>query len=612
MRNSRIFSLLPQRWPGVALAVLLGLAFSSSARADMPAQPQILSDMILANTYFLNEWPTPGCTKCLSGSHPSNIWTRGTYFEGALALYYINSDPAIYTYAVNWGTFFTWKLRGNDTTDWLPDDQCCGQAYIELYQLDTTQSARLTHITANVNAWVANSTLSMCNYVDSLHMTLPGFAKLGSVHAGILAGNATYLAKMYQYFNYAKTTIGLYNTTDHLWYRDATFKTGYIASDGTSQKVYWSRGEGWVLMALARVLDVLPPSDPHYAEYLQTFKDMAAAIQAVQRSDGFWNVNLAYANDYPGPESTGTAMFVYGMAWGVNKGYLDINTYLPTIIKGWNALATGALHHSTGSDNGFLGYVQGSGSKPADSQPVTYTSVPNFDDFGLGAFLLAGSQVYKLNALPVITTAPANVTVTSGQTVNLSVQATGNPAPAYQWQLNGANLTDGGRISGSATANLTLANSQLADAGNYTVLVSNLAGNATSNRAVLTVNPTAKQSWQLSHFTTAQLADSSISGDTAQPSHDGISNLLKYAFNLDPWTSSQALLPQAQKSGSQLTLSFQQLHNELTYAVQASLDLQTWTTTGVTLQTSGNTVTATYPLSGSSQAYLRVVVTSGP
>jgi hypothetical protein len=129
---------------------------------------------------------------------------------------------------------------------------------------------------------------------------------------------------------------------------------------------------------------------------------MAPALMAVQRSDGFWNVNLGYTNDFPGPESSGTACFVYGMAWGINHGYLDRATYLPSVINGWNALAIGALHHSTGSDNGFLGYEQPTGSKPADGQPVTYTSVPNFDDFGLGLFLLAGSQVSLLSSSPGI------------------------------------------------------------------------------------------------------------------------------------------------------------------------------------------------------------------
>ena len=88
------------------------------------------------------------------------------------------------------------------------------------------------------------------------------------------------------------------------------FCPNYTASDGTKQKCYWSRGNGWVFVALARMMEVLPANDPHYAEYLQTFQEMAAALKAVQRADGFWNVNLGYANDFPGPESSGTACFL--------------------------------------------------------------------------------------------------------------------------------------------------------------------------------------------------------------------------------------------------------------------------------------------------------------
>jgi rhamnogalacturonyl hydrolase YesR len=219
---------------------------------------------------------------------------------------------------------------------------------------------------------------------------------------------------MYSYFHYAKSvngaSNGLYNATDHLWWRDTNFLANYTASDGTAQKCYWSRGNGWVFAALVRTMDVLPTNDVHFAEYRQTFQEMAAALKAVQRSDGFWNVNLGYTNDYPGPESSGTACFTYGMAWGINHGYLDTNTYLPAVINGWNALASGALHHSTGADNGFLGYVQGTGNQPSSGQPVTYNSVPDFDDFGLGLFLLAGSQVYQLSSSPGIVLSPPVLT----------------------------------------------------------------------------------------------------------------------------------------------------------------------------------------------------------
>jgi rhamnogalacturonyl hydrolase YesR len=466
-------------WLG-ALALLPGLVASHGAlAATMPSRAQILGDMVLANTYFTNKWPTAGCANCLPGNRPSNIWTGGTYFEGALALYRINLDPAIYNYAVQWGTFHSWALRHGDTGT-LADDQCAGQDYIELFQFDTTQSNRLTHITANVDFWVSGATVKRWTYVDALYVSMPAFAKLTAI-----TGSTNYPAGMYSYFNYTKTTLGLFNTADYLWYRDTNFFANYVASDGTTQKCYWARGNGWAFAALARTMDVLPTNDAHYAEYRQTFQNMAGSIKAVQRSDGFWNVNLAYTNDYPGPESSSTALFTYGMAWGINKGYLDINAYLPTVINGWNALATGALHHSTGADNGFLGYVQGTGSKPASSQPVTYTSVPNFDDFGVGLFLLAGSQVYALNALPVITNQPVGCSVNAGQTVTLSVAATGNPAPAYQWQKNGANIEDGSNVFGATTATLTLTNVQTTDAGSYTVVVTNIAGSATSTGATV-------------------------------------------------------------------------------------------------------------------------------
>jgi len=144
----------------------------------------------------------------------------------------------------------------------------------------------------------------------------------------------------------------------------------YTASDSTKQKCYWSRGNGWAFVALARTMEVLPTNDLHYAEYLQTFTNMAAALKAVQRPDGFWNVNLAHTNDYPGPESSGTACFTYGFAWGINHRYLDASTYLAAAIAGWNALAVGALHHSTNSDNGFLG----TNKAPAANRPTASRS----------------------------------------------------------------------------------------------------------------------------------------------------------------------------------------------------------------------------------------------
>jgi rhamnogalacturonyl hydrolase YesR len=484
--------------PCLLLSFLLGCLTTPHAVAgSMPSQAQILSDMVLANNHFTNEWPTPGCLTCLPGGHPSTIWTRGTYFEGALALYRINHDLNIHNYAVQWGAFPNWGLRYGDT-DTSPDDQCAGQEYIELYQFDTTQTSRLTHIANNVNYWLENGEgLKQWTYVDSIHMSMPAFAKLSVLNSNIISAlktNYTYSPQMYSYFHNIKSVYGpsngLYNASDHLWWRDTTFLSNYTASDGTKEKCYWSRGNGWAFVALARTMDVLPANDPHYAEYLQTFRDMAAALIAVQRSDGFWNVNLAYANDYPGPESSGTACFTYGMAWGINRGYLDSDTYLPAVISGWNALAVGALHHSTGTDNGFLGYEQGSGDEPASGQPVTYTSVPDFDDFGLGLFLLAGSQVYRLNqAQPVLTwTNPAPITYgTALSSTQLDATASVPGAFAYS-PTNGAVLS-----VGANTLSVLFTPTDTADYTSVTGSVSLVvlqAGKSANDPPAITTQPT--------------------------------------------------------------------------------------------------------------------------
>lgn len=431
----------------VLMTALLTLSvYSQAAGTYMPPQSQIVSDLTLANNYFTNEWPNPGCTNCLPANHASCIWTRATYIEGALGLYGVNHDTNIYNYAVQWGAFTNWNLRYGDT-DKLQDDQSVSAEYFELYQLDTNHPERITHAITNLNYLVGRTNEDYLYYVDSLHMVMPAFAK-----GFALTGNTNYSEKLYKYFHFAKSVIGIsngiYNPADGLWWRDTNYLKNYKASDGTTQKCYWSRGNGWAFVALARVLDVLPTNEVHFAEYLQTFQQMAAAIKGVQRADGFWNVNLGYANDYPGPESTGTASFTYGFAWGINHGYLDRNGYLPAVIAGWNALASGALHHTTNWDNGFLGYVQGTGAKPADSQPVTYTNAPNFDDFGLGLFLLAGSQIYPLSSTPGITLSSPTLANNTAQ-LNFTIITT---------QTNGAlNLLETSQLDGNWTTNTTAA-----------------------------------------------------------------------------------------------------------------------------------------------------------
>ena len=136
---------------------------------------------------------------------------------------------------------------------------------------------------------------------------------------------------------------------------------------------------------------VMPREAPHYDEYRAMFLTMMQALVPLQRPDGYWNVSLHDPTHYGGKEVSGTSLFIYGMAYGINQGLLEEKTYKPLIAKAWNAMAKEAVH-----PNGFLGYVQGTGKEPKDDQPVTYSSKPDFEDYGLGCFLLAGTEIMRM------------------------------------------------------------------------------------------------------------------------------------------------------------------------------------------------------------------------
>ena len=79
------------------------------------------------------------------------------------------------------------------------------------------------------------------------------------------------------------------------------------------------------------------------------------------------------------------------MSWGINNNIIDKKTYLPVILKAWNAMVKECIR-----DDGSLGFMQGTGKEPKDGQPVSFTNRPDFEDYGLGCFLLAGTELYKM------------------------------------------------------------------------------------------------------------------------------------------------------------------------------------------------------------------------
>ena len=375
---------------------LLVLFITYTAQAQkLPQKKEILAKMTLANAYFMQVWPDAGKEIVTNKTRPSNIWTRAVYYEGLMALYGIDKKQAYYDYAVEWGEKHHWGLRSGTTTR-NADDQCCGQTYIDLYTMDRTDNhpkpEYIHDIKASIDLMVNGDKIDDWSWVDALQMAMPVFAQLGVLAKDNKAEANGYFEKMYQIYNYSKTKHGgngLYNPNDHLWWRDKDFVPPYKEPNG--KDCYWSRGNGWVVAALVRVLDILPKDAPHRDEYQKTYLEMMQALPPIQRPDGFWNVSLHDSTHFGGKELTGTALFTYGMAWGINNGLLNAKIYRPIIAKAWQAMATESVH-----PNGFLGYVQGTGKEPKDGQPVTYDSKPDFDDYGLGCFLLAGVEMYKL------------------------------------------------------------------------------------------------------------------------------------------------------------------------------------------------------------------------
>lgn len=353
---------------------------------NLPDQKETLNTLIKVNKHYMKNNPDCTLPSFVKGKmRASNIWTRTVYYEGLLALYSIYPDTEYYAYAYQWGDFHKWGMwRG--TTTRHADNYACGQVYIDMYNL-CPKPEILLNVKSNLNMLVNTPQINEWWWIDAIQMGMPGFAKMGK-----LTGEQKYFDKMWQMYEYTRNQHGehgMFNQKDGLWWRDQDFDPPYKEPNG--EDCYWSRGNGWVYAALVRVLDEIPANEVHRQDYINDFLTMSKAIKACQREDGFWNVSLHDPNHFGGKELTGTSLFVYGMAWGIRNGLLDRDEYLPIVLKAWNAMVKDAVH-----PDGFLGYVQGTGKEPKDGQPVTYDSKPDFDDFGTGCFLLAGSEIHKL------------------------------------------------------------------------------------------------------------------------------------------------------------------------------------------------------------------------
>nr|WP_293835440.1 glycoside hydrolase family 88 protein [uncultured Arsenicibacter sp.] len=350
------------------------------------AQPVPTPTAVLEAVNHANAW-----WQAAHPNHGNAFWDNAAYHTGNMEAYFLTKNEAYRAYSEAWAAQNDWKgAKSEDKAAWkytygetdnyvlFGDWQICFQTYVDLYNLkpEPHKIARAREVmeyemsTPNMDYWW---------WADGLYMVMPVMTKLYK-----LTGNKLYLEKLYEYFSYANSI--MYDAEEKLYYRDAK----YVFSKHKSvngKKDFWARGDGWVFAGLAKVLKDLPADAPHRDEYVAKYKGMADAILKAQQPDGYWTRSLLDPEHAPGPETSGTAFFTYGLLWGINNGYLPEKIYRPAALKGWHYLSTVAQQA-----DGKIGYVQPIGEKAIPGQVVNAASTTNF---GVGAFLLAGCEMHR-------------------------------------------------------------------------------------------------------------------------------------------------------------------------------------------------------------------------
>ena len=359
----------------------------------------VLSVAQRANDYFMAKYEDPTVPTNVNRIRPSSLWTRAVYYEGLMALYEIDPQQRYIDYTDRWASFHQWTPRnGIGTND--ADDQCCAQTYLERY-IQSGGEEKIIHVKENLEQQMVtpnkkdgtnqktkttiNSLYGWWTWIDAIQMGMPIYFQMSKI-----TGNHRYIDHAMKMYTWSRDTLagGLFNVKEGLWWRDKDYVPPYKEPDG--QQCYWSRGNGWVYAALVRCMNYASPKDKVYKLLKRDFVLMSAALLKCQREDGFWNPSLVSTN-YAMKETSGTALFLYGMAWGIQKGYLKASVYQPVCERAWTAMVRDAVH-----PDGFLGWMQGTGKDPSAGQPLSYTKIPDFEDYGTGCFLLGAAEYYKL------------------------------------------------------------------------------------------------------------------------------------------------------------------------------------------------------------------------
>ena len=355
--------------------------FSKKSSSSKTSKVEVLSIINKVNNYWqTNHLPTERA-----------FWDVAAYHTGNMEAYFITGNEAYKKYSETWAAHNQWKgAKSDNKTTWkynygetddhvlFGDWQICFQTYIDLYNLDKEEK-KIARAREVMEYQMSTPRNDYWWWADGLYMVMPVMVKLHK-----LTNNPLYLDKLYEYFTYANSI--MYDSAAKIYFRDAKYVYPKHKSVN-GKKDFWSRGNGWVFAGLAKVLKDLPEGDAHREEYITKFTGMAKAVKAAQQPEGYWTRSLLDPTHAPGPETSGTAFFTYGMLWGINNGYLDKHEYWPVVEMSWAYLTKVALQAK-----GKIGYVQPIGERAIPGQVVDKNSTSNF---GVGAFLLAASEMYR-------------------------------------------------------------------------------------------------------------------------------------------------------------------------------------------------------------------------
>ncbi len=345
------------------------------AAEDLFAPAKILSTM-----ERVADWQLANPSK-----HKADDWTSAAGWAGFMALDGISGSPR----------FRAAMIRMGETNGWRPaarkfhaDDHCVGQTYVELW-LRTRDPGMIAPLRARFDDILATPSkvpslefkqrgaTELWSWCDALFMGPPAWLRLYRA-----TGDERYL--QFAVTNWWRTSDYLYDREEHLYFRDSTY---FDKREANGKKVFWSRGNGWVMGGLVRMLQWLPANHPDRAKFIQQFQEMAAKVLACQQPDGLWRSSLLDPESYPLQETSGSGFYTYALAWGVNAGLLDRAKFEPAVRKAWAALVACV------DAEGKLTHVQPIGADPKKFEP-TATEI-----YGVGAFLLAGSEVYRMVVL---------------------------------------------------------------------------------------------------------------------------------------------------------------------------------------------------------------------